>query len=47
MHVFVGSPHVVCGKRDNVMQDKLLNTVLPEEVSDVGKQAASNLEGLH
>ena len=35
-----------CTKAEITQIDKSLNTVLPEEVSDVGKQAASDLEGL-
>ena len=35
-----------CTNAEITQIDKSLNTVLPEEVSDVGKQAASDLEGL-
>ena len=36
-----------CTNAEITQIDKSLSTVLPEEVSDVGKQAASDLEGLH
>ena len=35
-----------CTNAEITQLDKSLNTVLPEEVSDIGKQAATDLEGL-
>ena len=35
-----------CTNAEITQLDKSLSTVIPEEVSDVGKQAAADLEGL-